>query len=116
MPAPQFRTPLFYKIVRHPLYLGLIIAFWVAPTMTFGRLFFAAVLTAYIVVGLLLEERDLVAEFGATYQQYRRAVPMLLPRIFSRRRAEDRQTEPRGAANTPFQARSTALSTGREAK
>jgi protein-S-isoprenylcysteine O-methyltransferase Ste14 len=79
MPAANFRAPLLYKFVRHPIYLGLIIAFWAAPTMTVGHLLFAAVSTAYILVGIMLEERDLIALFGDDYRRYRNHVSMLVP-------------------------------------
>lgn len=81
----QFVTPGPYKVVRHPLYVGWIFAFWATPTMTSAHLLFAAATTAYILMAIRLEERDLLAEHGPSYAGYRRQVPMLIPRLSRRR-------------------------------
>ncbi len=79
LPRPQFRTPVLYRVVRHPIYLGFILAFWSAPTMTVGHLIFAIATLAYIVVAIQLEERDLVHEYGGRYLAYREQVRGLVP-------------------------------------
>lgn len=102
LPEARFRTPLLYRYVRHPLYTGLLLTFWSVPVMTAGRLLFAVGSTAYILIGIAFEERDLLREFGVRYRVYREQVGMLLP--LARR---PRPTTDDGAAATSAFSRST---------
>jgi methanethiol S-methyltransferase len=98
---PGFRQPLFYRLIRHPIMTGFIIAFWAAPDMTVGRLLFAAGTTGYILVAVRLEERDLLAQLGSTYERYLRSVPRFVPRFGRGRGTAEAEPEPTGAATSP---------------
>ena len=81
---PKFSTPLFYKLVRHPIYLGFTIAFWATPYMSNGHLLFAIMVLGYTLVGIFLEEKDLVLTFGEQYQNYKSKVSMIFPNFLKR--------------------------------
>jgi protein-S-isoprenylcysteine O-methyltransferase Ste14 len=106
-----FRTPLLYKRMRHPLYVGWAIAFWATPTMTVGHLLLAATLTGYMLVAVIFEERDLIAHFGRTYEEYRRRVPMFIPR-FRTGEEDSRETVSSGRSASQTAARSNSGNLG----
>lgn len=83
-PAPAFKKRGFYRYVRHPIQTGTILGLWATPVMSGGHLLLSAGLTLYILIGLLLEEKDLVAALGTAYRQYKREIPMLFPRYRKR--------------------------------
>ena len=88
----KFRTPLLYRRVRHPIYLGVLLAVWGTPAMTVGHLLFAMVLTGYILIGIQLEEHDLIQQFGDQYRRYRQHAAMLFP-LPGRRFADPKDTD-----------------------
>lgn len=101
LPEAQFRTPLLYRYVRHPLYVGLMLSFWSVPLMTAGRLLFALGFSAYILIGIAFEERDLLQQFGGLYRTYREQVGMLIPHARSLRRTAGDDSGPTDGSPRP---------------
>jgi methanethiol S-methyltransferase len=99
VPAPVFKTPLFYRYVRHPIYVGFLLGFWSTPNMTAGHLLFSLATTGYILVGIRLEEHDLVELFGDQYRRYRAKVGMLIP-FPGRSAGKDERALDRGQVRT----------------
>jgi protein-S-isoprenylcysteine O-methyltransferase Ste14 len=100
VPEARLQTPLLYRWVRHPLYVGLLLSFWAVPVMTAGRLLFAVGFSLYILIGIAFEERDLLRQFGERYRVYREQVGMLLPRARSLRRAAGTAPQPTDSCAT----------------
>jgi protein-S-isoprenylcysteine O-methyltransferase Ste14 len=92
LPDAKFRTPLLYRHVRHPIYLGVLLAVWATPAMSVGHLLFAVMITGYILIGIQLEERDLIRQFGDQYRRYRQHAAMLIP-LPGRRFADPKDTD-----------------------
>ena len=101
LPAAQFHTPLLYRVVRHPIYLSFLLAFWATSAMTVGHLLFALATTGYILIAIQLEERDLIDLFGDQYRRYRQSVGMLFP-LPGRKLGEPANTAVSSAKRNPL--------------